>query len=840
MFKIASLYINGFENPFCLEAPFIFSWTFEQETSLKQHSYRIVVSSTSDNNGDYWDSKEITSNAQTNIVYGGREIPSRHDVFVKLIVKNEKGEVAEATSRFETTLKDEEWKGKWVSIPNNFNGGTLFFRKELNIDLNKKVKKARAYIIGLGYHEFYVNTKKIGKALLAPGLTDYNQTMFYKAYDFTDALSDKEINIIGVEVGYGWFGHRKMLAQFYIEYEDGTELEDHSTCCCGWWASGSPTIENSIYGGETYDARLEKLTAPNWTSREFTPAWDNGWMYMILTQEEKGKKVLQQIPDIEHLGDFCGVIYKKFSKNDIVYDFKQNLAGWVRIKVKGQEGTSITFKYAEGVTKDGHANQLNLRSAKCIDKYILKGEGIEEWSPRFTYHGFQYVEAIIDGEAEILEIVGEHIHTNLRQTGFFKCSDAIINQLHHMSKITEENNDHSIFTDCPQRDERFGWLNDLSARVFQQTFNFDCLNMYRKVSEDINHTMNEEGAIADTAPYYTGGQPADTTTVSYLLVPYYAYIIYGDVELLKSQYPNCKRWVEYLLTRQKGYIMDYYYYADWVNPDQLADSFSDSICISTMFLNWHLKVLAAMARIAGHKEDAEKYAKMAQESDKAINEKYYHEEGYYSKNTQAENAMAVSLGICLEENKEKVVKSIVDNIIKNNYHLTCGNQGYRHVFYLLCEYGYVDLALQVLRNPEYPGWGFMVKNGATTVWERWELEMFNIMDSFDHPMFGSYDAMFYRYLGGINLDKLYDNEITIHPRLAKTLDHVECSFDSIKGRITSNWRRENGIVELDIVIPSNTKANLIFDYDSVEINGKVSPSHINVESGTYRIKIREE
>ena len=295
MFKIASLYINGFENPFCLEEPFIFSWIFEQETSLKQHSYRIVVSSTSDNNGDYWDSQEITSQAQTNIVYGGRDIPSRHDVFVKLIVKNEKGEVAETTSHFENTLKDEEWKGRWVSIPNNFNGGTLFFRKELKLDLNKKIKKARAYIIGLGYHEFYVNTHKIGHALLAPGLTDYNQVMLYKAYDFTDALSDKETNIIGVEVGYGWFGHRKMLAQIYVEYEDGSEYEDHSTCSYGWWASGSPTIENSVYGGETYDARLERLTAPNWTSREFEPAWDNGWMYTILTQEEKGRKVLDHM-----------------------------------------------------------------------------------------------------------------------------------------------------------------------------------------------------------------------------------------------------------------------------------------------------------------------------------------------------------------------------------------------------------------------------------------------------------------------------------------------------------------------------------------------------------------
>ena len=839
MFKIASLFINGSKNPFCLEAPFIFSWTFEQETSLRQHSYRIVVSSTCDNDGDYWDSKEITSNQQTNIVYGGREIPSRHDVFVKLIVKAENGEVAEKTSHFETTLKDEEWKGKWVSIPNNFNGGTLFFRKELNIDLNKKVKKARAYIIGLGYHEFYVNAKKIGKALLSPGVTDYNQTLLYKAYDFTDALSDKESNIIGVEVGYGWFGHRKLLAQFYIEYEDGTELEDHSTCCYGWWASGSPTIENSIYGGETYDARLEKLTAPNWTSREFAPAWDNGWMYTILTQGERGKKVLQQIPDIEHLADFCGEIHKKFSKNDIVYDFHQNLAGWARIKVEGKEGTVITLKFAEGVTKDGHANQLNLRSAKCIDKYILKGEGIEEWAPRFTYHGFQYVEVLIDGEAEILEITGEHVHTNLAQTGFFKCSDDIINQLHHMAFITEQNNIHSIFTDCPQRDERFGWLNDLSARVFQQTYNFDCLNMYKKVSNDINETMNEDGAISDTAPYYTGGQPADTTSASYLLLPYYAYLYYGDIELAKSQYPHCKRWVDYLLTRQNDYVMDYYYYADWVNPDKLEDSFSDSIFISSMFLNWHLKVLSRLADIAGHKLDAEKYMKMAIESDKSLNEKYYHEEGYYSLNRQAENAIAVSLGICKEENKQKVVEHIVENIIKNNYHLTCGNQGYRHVFYLLCEYGYVDIALKVLKNPEYPGWGFMVANGATTVWERWELEMFNIMDSFDHPMFGSYDAIFYRYLGGINVDDLYKNEITIHPRVPKSLDRVECSFDSIKGLITSNWHKVKDGVVYEIVVPSNTRAHLIFDSRLIEINDKESSPVVSVDSGKYIIKVKE-
>ena len=840
MFRLSSLKINNNEHPFCLEAPFIFSWVYEQDSSLKQQSYRIVVSSSDEHNGDYWDTKEVISDKQTNIVYGGREIPSRHDVFVKLITTNQNGEQAEITNHFETTLKDEEWKGKWVSIPNNFNGGTLFFRKKLNLEKGKKIKKARAYIIGLGYHEFYVNTKKIGKALLAPALTDFKQTLLYKAYDFTDALSCDEDNVVGIELGYGWLGNRKMLVQMYIEYEDGTEYEDHSTCGFYWWASGSPTIENGIYSGETYDARLEKLTAPHWTSRDFEPAWDNGWMYTILVQGEIGKKTLQSIPDIEHLGDFPGVIFKKFSKNDIVYDFKQNLAGWARIKVKGQEGASITLKYAEGVTKDGHANQLNLRSAKCSDKYILKGKGVEEWAPRFTYHGFQYVEAIIEGEAEIIEIIGEHIHTNLRETGQFSCSDPIINQLHHMSKITEANNIHSIFTDCPQRDERFGWLNDLSARIFQQTYNFDCASMYHKVSNDINQTMTEEGAIADTAPFYTGAQPADTSCISFLLLPLYAYRIYGDKELVIKQYPHCKRWVDYLLTRQTDFVMDYYYYADWVNPDKLEDSFSDCIFVSSMFLNWHLKVLAELADIAGEKIDAMKYAKLARESDKSLNEKYYHEEGYYSKNRQTENAMAISLGICPEENKRKVVQNIVENIMKNNYHLTCGNQGYRHVFYVLCEYGYIDLALKALKNPEYPGWGFMVANGATTVWERWELEMFNIMDSFDHPMFGSYDAMFYRYLAGIDIEHLHENVINIHPRICNSVNEVNCSFDSIKGKIAVNWKRSENCIEYEVIIPSNTKANLIFDGSEMELNGSRVLSPVVVDSGVYKIKVREE
>lgn len=836
MFEISVLKINSIEKPFCLESPYLFSWCFKQGTDSIQKSYRLLVSSSSAHQGDYWDSGEIKSNEMSGVVYEGNDLPSRSKIFVKLVAISQNNEVSEITNSFETTLKDEEWHGKWTSIPNNFAGGTALFRKILPLK-DKPIKKARAYIAGLGYYEFYVNAKKIGDSVLNPGVTNYAKTILYDAYDFTPYLEQGKPNVVGIELGYGWHGSRKNLVQFYIEYEDGEELDDFSNCGNGWWVSGSPTIENSIYGGETYDARLEEKTAPHWCSRDFEPAWDNGWMYTILIQPEVGKKVLQQIPPIRVSNIYKGEVIKRFDQKDLVFDLKQNIAGWARIKVKGERGSLIKLYFAEGLDKNGHANQLNLRSAKCLDQYILKGEGIEEWAPRFTYHGFQYVEVLIEGNAEIIELSGEHVHSDNVQTGFFRCSDEIINKLHHMAFITEQNNQHSIFTDCPQRDERFGWLNDLTARIFQQTYNFDCSLMYRKVENDIKETANELGQIGDTAPFYTGGQPADTTTVSYLLLPYYAYVFYGDKDIVRKYYDDNKKWVEYLLTRQKDFVMDYYYYADWVRPETLPDTNPDSFFISSMFLYWHLDTISKLAEIIGNEEDFKKYKGLALQSKNALNKKYYHKEGYYSLNNQCENAMAVNLGICEEENKGKVVEHIVKDILDKNKHLTCGNQGYRHAFYLLCEYGYIDLALDVLRNKEYPGWGFMVACGASTVWERWEQEMFNIMDSFDHPMFGSYDAIFYRYLGGIQIDGVAADKVTIHPCVPTSIDFVESSFESIRGKFVSNWKKHENYIEFNIVIPANTTAKIVLDYDEIYLGEEKISSNFVAKSGSYNLKV---
>lgn len=852
MFKIAQLKTEYQVNPMGIVAEHPhFSWTYLPGDSIVQASYRILVASQAENLkpglADLWDSQSVNSDAMIGIEYQGKPLVSRQLCYVMVLAESTNGEKDSQIGTFEMGLKsDSDFHGSWVSIPNNFQGSTLYFRKRLTVPMEKLVR-ARAYICGIGYHEFYINGKKVGDKVMNPGLTDYSKTLLYDVYDIKDYLDDQD-NVIGVEVGYGWYGSRKMLAQFYFDYEDGSTIEDHSDCNHGWWVTGSPVVDNSIYGGEIYDARQEERYLPSWSHPDFEPTWDNGWMYTILTQAPVGKLRPQLIEPIRIMREFPAKSRTVLSPTVSVFDIGQNMAGWVKITVRGERGARINLKFAEGLLPDGSANQLNLRSATCRDAYILKGEGTETWAPRFTYHGFQYVEAEIVGNAEILEMVGQHVHSDVELVGHFECSDHELNQLHKLAVITEQNNLHSIMTDCPQRDERFGWLNDLSSRTYQTVYNFKMDRFFPKVTMDIEETQNEQGCIADTAPYYTGGQPADTTTVSYLLLGLHSVQYYGDLASVRERYDGFKRWTDYILTRSHDYIMDYYYYADWVAPACFPDVRSNDIYISSLFLNWHLNVLARLAQVTGHVEDHVKYAKMAEESRQAINAKYYNAEtGNYSTGTQAENSMAINLGICEASERAKVAKNIANDVVKHGLHSTCGNQGYRHLFYALTEEGYVDLLIQMIKNPEYPGWGYMLACGATTVWERWESKMENIMHSFDHPMFGSYDAWFYRYFGGIQVgDDCGVKALTIQPVIPSTIDHVNCSFNSVRGKIESNWKKTYTGVRHTIIIPANSQAKIILPNVISSISGPVNSdaslvgkTEFFAGSGTYVIETKE-
>ena len=814
MLKLVNFKTEYQERPLAVETRTPrFSWQYAGDFVGTQASYRILVATDpallQEGKANMWDSGRVFSAKSIGIEYAGAPLRSHSRYFVCCFTEDTEGHVFYSeTAVFETALFDAaDWKGKWVSIPNNFNGGTLLFRKVIAVDASRKIVRARAYVCGIGYHEFFVNGKKIGQSVLNPGVTEYSERVFYCVYPMDELCVGS--NVIGVEVGYGWYGARKLLVQLYLEYEDGRVEEDHSGPGNGWWVGGSPTIDNSVYGGEIYDARIEDRYPRNWNTVEFEPTWANGWMYTIATSAPRGKLEAQQIEPIEVCARYPEQSRIDRGGNVWIIDVGQNLAGWLRIRVRGERGASVRLKFGEQLTAEGYVNQLNLRSARCSDTYVLKGEGVEEYAPRFTYHGFRYVQAEICGRAELLSCVGEHVHTSARLVGSFACSDEQLCRLHRNAVVTEQNNEHSILTDCPQRDERFGWLNDLGSRIYQTMYNVDLARFIPKFIRDITHTQQSDGGIGDTAPYYTGGVPADPVCIIYPLLANYAYRYYGDRRTAETEYEPIRRWVEFLLSRSHNYRMDYYYYADWVPP--YTDVKADSLYVSTLYLLWHLQEMSRLAQITGHAEDAKLYATHASNCICAINEQYFDPAScQYGSGTQTENALALSLGVVPPKYRARVAENIYRDAVGRNHHCTGGNIGYRHIFYVLAENGYADEVIRILKNPEYPGWGYMLANDATTVWERWEAEMQNEMHSFNHPMFGSYDAFFYRFLGGIAVeeDAYACDKIRIEPIFTRLLDSVDCKTETVRGTVVSCWKREQDRIAVHIEIPPQTSARV--------------------------------
>lgn len=845
MLKFTDVLVEYRKNPIGIDnrTP-IFGWKYEQATDALQRSYRIEVAGSEQllatGCADLWDSGEVFSSAQNGVEYAGKPLCSSQVAYVRVTVMDGKGEVSTSpVASFEMgLLEEDDWKGKWVSMPVSFQGGALQFRKELEIPTDKPIDRARIYVCAVGYHELYFNGKKVTDYVLHPAVTEYGRTVEYTTYDVTPYLADR--NVIGVLVGHGWLGDRKLLAQINVHYKDGTVFEDHTQNCWGWWMSGSPIVEDSIYGGETYDARLED-DYEGWATADYRSGWDNGWLYTFLTAPVQGVKRAMSVNPIRVCDCRSIKSLKKQDKGHFLVDAGVNLAGWLRVKATGERGAKMILRYAEDL-KDGRINRINLRSAACTDTYIFRGKGEEEYAPRFTYHGFRYVEIEIVGKVSLGGIIVEHVHSDVAPIGEFRCGNPIINKLHENAVLTEASNLHSIMTDCPQRDERLGWLNDLSSRIYQTVNNFSMESFFPKVIRDITETQNERGEIADTAPFYTGSRPADPVSVCYLLFALESYRRYGNARVLKEQYHGFKAWTESLLEKQQGYIMNYTYYNDWVPPATFEDVRTDGLYISSVYLYWHLVCLARIAGIIGKQSDRKKYLKHARNAKKAIVEKYFDGEKF-STGTQCENSVALSLGLCPRGAEGKLAATVASDIVAHGKHSTCGNQGYRHMFYALSDAGYNDLLLEMITNPEYPGWGYMISQGATSVWERWEKKMENEMHSFNHPMFGSYDGWLYNCVAGIDVaaDAVGGGKVTVAPHPADGFGSVSASVQTARGRVSCSYRRTATGRIYDIQIPTNTTATIVMPGKILSVNGKkFAGCRLEVLSGEYRIVTREK
>ncbi len=829
MFILKTLRTEYRENPLGIAtASPRFSWTYAADTDEGQTAYRLTVTCRGQ---QVWDSGRVESKENVNVVYGGAALKSAEVYLVKLETYS-KNSSSGISGTFETALfSKDDWKGHWTGTNAVFTDTITVLRKDITIE-NKPVVRARMYLLGIGYHYLYINGEKVGDEFLAPSNSDYTKTLYYKTYDITKYLR-AGVNAVAVELGYGWFGKKSVLLEMFAEYADGTRFTDNSYLDGAWRVGRGPVTRNNVFGGETYDGTLAEKIG-DYRHAGYDAEWNNGWMFAFRQLPETGRLLADQTDPIRITAEYKPVKITKIN-DEYVYDFGQNMAGWVELKAKGERGAKISMRFAEDLNEDGTVNQLNLRTADSLDEFILGGGGEQTFEPRFTYHGFRYMQLKTEGRAEVISAVAKHVHNDVPVTGGFECSDGVLNTLHKNAAMTELNNLHSLMTDCPQRDERLCWLNDISSRIFQSINNFDLSRMIPKILNDIRDTQDENGAIADTAPFIGGTRPADPICASYILLGRFAYRYYGDKRVLSEFYDSYKKWIDCLMTYQENYIIGLSYYGDWVIPECYGDTRTSSEYMSTVYLYWQLKLMAEIAHILGKTDDEAEFAKMSAESAAAINARYLDPKtANYDNGSQTANSLSLSLGFAPRELRAKILENIVNDVLARGKHNTSGNQGYRHFFYTLAEAGYTQLAIDVLKNPEYPGWGYMVAQGATTVWERWEKTMQMEMHSFDHPMFASYDGIFYHYLAGIcvDADACGCNKLTIRPDWHNNLTYARAHLDTVRGRVECGWQKEGNKVRVEIQIPPTASATIAFDGT---MNGTPVTKGTVVGGGKYTI-----
>lgn len=830
MFRINDLRCEYAANPLGIDTPRPrFSWRLDHdERGQAQTAYHILVASSLDllasDMGDLWDSGRRTDAALPVIEYAGVPLASRQRAYWKVRAWDMQSRVSAFSepARFEMSLLEPgDWRADWIGFPAGWNGKALYFRESFHVD--KAVERARAYVCGLGWHELSVNGRKVGERVLEPAQTDFSKRVLYTTYDIGDMLRPG-LNVAGVSVGNGWYGTPKLLAQIEIQYADGSTQQ----VITGKWNAGGgqwrvgvgPIIENSIYDGEVYDARLER---PGWDMPEgFNVAYPGREAGAMVASAPGGQVVSAMLEPVEIVETRRVVEMRQPKPGVYVFDVGQNLAGWARLTGQAERGTTVTLRFAESLYDDGTVNQENLRAAQARDIYIFKGEGVETWEPRFTYHGFRYVQLEgFPGEPTLDTLAIRVVRSAVDVRGQFESDHDLINGIHRAICWTEVSNLHGVPTDCPQRDERMGWLNDMAARSEELVQNFDMARLLPKWLDDIADTQNAEGAVADTAPFRWGSSPGDPVVVCYLLIPSLLYAHHGDQRTLERHYDGMRRWVDFLTSCAEDHIVSYSWIGDWAPPiaEGVAGSVGSSAVakntpgplVSTAYYAYAASLFARIARILGRDIDAAVYETLFENIRAAFNDRFWDEaKGGYGTNNQACNTLALYMGLTPEDRRERTLANLMRDIHEHDIHLTTGNLTTKYIFEVLTDAGHGDLAFALATQTTYPSWGYMLANGATTIWERWEQQTGGGMNSHNHPMYGSIGAWFYRALAGIRItpDVPGCAHLTINPLMPKGLNRASGSLKTVRGVIESAWERAGEGYRLRVRVPVGSQADV--------------------------------
>ncbi len=807
-----------------------FSWTLAAEgRDVRQTAYQIQA-----DGGALWDSGKVFSSDTNQIAYAGAALRSGQRVSWKVRVWDEAGRESpwSAPAFWQMgLLSPADWAARWISLftgqPNLDLSPALFLRRAFAVE--RPVARATLSATARGVYALSVNGRRVGDAHLAPGWTDYTKRIAYQTYDVTGLLQAGG-NALGAMLGDGWYagyvgfnapGERQrahygdrgqMLAQLNVEYADGTR---ETVGTDGEWrAATGPILSSDMLMGEAYDARLEM---PGWDTAGFDAS---AWLPVEVNGEGRATSVplaAQADPPVRVTQELAAKAVTQPTPGTYLFDLGQNMVGWARLKVEGPAGTIVRLRFGEMITQGGALYVANLRSAKATDTYILKGGGPETFEPHFTFHGFRYVEVTgFPGVPSLDAVAGCVLHSDIVRTGTFACDSPMVNQLVSNIDWGLRGNFLSIPTDCPQRDERLGWMGDAQIFVRTAAGNRDVAAFFTKWMDDVEDAQSPEGGFPDVAPRLvdtSDGAPAWADAG--VIVPWTIFQVYGDARILEKHYEAMARWIAYLQSANPGGLWlerrnnDF---GDWLS----IDAETDKDLLATAYYAYDAALMSRIAAVLGKAEDAARYGALSAHVKAAFNAAFVGPDARLKGDTQTAYVLALRFGLLPPELRASAAKHLVADIQAKNGHLSTGFVGVGSLCPVLTEAGYADVAYTLLLNDTFPSWGYSIKHGATTIWERWNGWTADAgfgdvgMNSFNHYSLGSVGEWLQRYVAGIDLDPDRPGfaHLRLRPHPDRRLGSVRASFGSIRGRLDSAWTLDGDTFRWSVTVPPNVTATI--------------------------------